>query len=302
MKFNRFINSAVKIIKYTAIYYLSVKMIVFAIAKILRLQFTIPYVDSYTPLAELSGHQHMWSFFGRSYSYNLFIAISELLIGILIVSKKTRLVALLLCFTVCLNVAILSFGFNIYFAQWHAVMDLLITMAFLSHYVPDLYKFFIQNEGKIYQTNKNKTATIKLWLPYIIIITLTSVYFIFWYNYTSPQTSNKIAGAYEVKSIKINDSTIYFKKGKVGIKPMLFLEQYNAAVFSIEDSIYYGSYYQNNDTLRIAIKNPAIKSMEFMNGIIKNDSIIAGKTRNNESDFQLFYKRISSKHNYLNGL
>src|SRR5699024_9129071 len=98
------------------IYYLSATMICFAISKFLYMQFRVLHWESYVPLVEVSKLQHMWSFFGRSYNYNLFIGIAEFLIGVLIVFKRTRLIALLLLFGLSLNILILNIEFDIYFA------------------------------------------------------------------------------------------------------------------------------------------------------------------------------------------
>jgi len=102
------------VFKYLLIYYLSAKMICFAIPKLLHMQFRVMHYESYLPLAEISKYQHMWSFFGRSYNYNIFISLAEFLIGAIVVFKRTRLIALLISLGVCANLIILNIEFDIF--------------------------------------------------------------------------------------------------------------------------------------------------------------------------------------------
>ncbi len=53
------------------------------------------------------------SFFGRSYAYNIFIGLTELAVGVLVVFKRTRLIALLISLGVCLNIFIINFEFDL---------------------------------------------------------------------------------------------------------------------------------------------------------------------------------------------
>ena len=147
--------------KYLFIYYLSAKMIVFAIPKLLFTQFRILHWESYVPLVELSKYQHMWSFFGRSYNYNLFIGSIEILIGALIVFKRTRLIALLVALGIFTNILILNIEFDIYFAIAHIFADWLIVILLLSNYYGDLYKFFVTLGGKFNHSIKLRKIGLK---------------------------------------------------------------------------------------------------------------------------------------------
>lgn len=168
-----------RILKYLAIYYLSTKMICFAIPKILFMQFRVLHWQSFVPLIEVSKQQHMWSFFGRSYNYNLFIGITEFLVGILIVFDRTRLIALIMALGLCVNILILNIEFDIYYAISHASMDLALTLLLLFGYRKDLYKFFVKLGGKFDDSivvSKGKLARI---FPYTFIIVLSFSYLIF---------------------------------------------------------------------------------------------------------------------------
>jgi len=131
------LRNVLNVLKYLLIYYLSAKMICFAIPKLLHMQFRVLHYESYLPLAEISKYQHMWSFFGRSYNYNIFIGLAEFLIGALVVFKRTRLIALLISLGVCANIIILNIEFEIFFALEHVLVDFAITLILLSLHLHD---------------------------------------------------------------------------------------------------------------------------------------------------------------------
>jgi len=198
------------------------KMIRFAIPKFLFMQFRGFHYKSFIPLAEISKTQHMWSFFGRSYNYNLFIGSAELLIGILIVFKRTRLIALLLSIGVCSNIIILNIEFDIDSAIQHASLDFIITVLLLIDYRKDLYVFFIEFGGKL----KNEvTATRNSFfkkLPYVYIIIFPVGYFIFAYKVRST-INEELVGSYWIKNFEVGKNYFALEKGKLGSSPMIFL-------------------------------------------------------------------------------
>jgi hypothetical protein len=71
------LKKIIRIAKYLAIFYLSIGMIALAIPKLLEMQFRVDHYQAFIPLAELPKSTHMWSFFGRSYVYNLFIGLTD---------------------------------------------------------------------------------------------------------------------------------------------------------------------------------------------------------------------------------
>lgn len=282
------------------IYYLSATMICFAIPKFLYMQFRVLHWASYVPLVEVSKLQHMWSFFGRSYNYNLFIGIAEFLIGVLIVFKRTRLIALLLLFGLSLNILILNIEFDIYFAINHISFDFVITLFLLAEYRCDLYKFFITQGGKFNDSIQIEKIKYTKFIPYVFVIVLSISYFIFALNIRS-SVNEEVVGAYKLKSIMVNDSVIYPDKGKIGKDPMLFLEYNNQIVLSIADSVYFGRYILTKDSIDIRMYETTDFNLKSLVGIIKNNNSIVGKT-GDKRDMQLFYERVSGKEDYLNDL
>ena len=275
-------------------------MICFAIPKLLFMQFRILHYESFLPLAEISKYQHMWSFFGRSYNYNLFIGSIELLIGVLIVFKRTRLIALLLSLGVCLNILILNLEFEIFFAVPHIILDFVLTVLLLIEYRKDIYQFFILNGGKFKQTLQQKNKGILQKLPFLYIIILPIAYGIYAYNLKST-FDNDFTGSYVISNLKIDGAAIDISAGSLGTEPMLFFEYNRQTVFSFNDTIYFGGYSINDKDLRIYFNPPMDSINSFKGEIAKDNSVIEGFT-NDSIPVSIEIKRLSSDKDYLNNL
>jgi hypothetical protein len=296
----------INVIKFLAITYLSMKMICFAIPKFLFMQFRGYHYKSFIPLAEISTTQHMWSFFGRSYHYNLFIGSAEFLIGILIVFKRTRLIALLLSIGVCSNILILNIEFDIDFAIQHASLDFIITVLLLFDYRKDLYVFFIAFGGKL---KSEVTATRNSFfkkLPYVYIILFPIGYFIFAYKVRST-INEELIGSYKIKNFQMGEHHFALGKGKLGSSPMIFFEHNDIVVLSVNDSIYLGRYLAKNDSINlyfnpsIEIKSSKVIQIKSIKADFKGNSLLKGKI-NDSTSIDMKVERLSVKEDYLNNL
>lgn len=295
------LKKILELLKYLGIYYLSAKMICFAIPKILFMQFRMFHWQSYVPLVETSKYHHMWSFFGRSYNYNLFIGLTEFLIGGLILFERTRLMALLLALGLCINILILNIEFDIYFAISHITVDLVITIILLSGYRNDLYKFFIKLGGKMDGTIIRPKSKFTKLFPYAFLIILSVSYFIFSFYIKSKYiVDENVIGSYKIKKIKVNDSVVELNKGNLGKNPMMFIEHNNQFVLSIEDTLYMGRYILDTEDIKIYLDNPTKFGMTSLIGSLEIDTI-RGKI-DKERSIEMFYERIDGSKNYLNDL
>ncbi len=296
---NKFFRKLLNIFKYLAIYYLSAKMICFAIPKFLHMQFRILHYESFKPLAELSKYEHMWSFFGRSYNYNLFIGLTEFLIGILIVFRRTRLIALLISLGVCINILILNIEFEIYFAIQHITLDLALTLLLLTGYRKDLYQFFIQFGGRFkknFHTPRKRFVRI---LPFLYIILLPVGYFIFAYKMRAG-VSEELVGSYKIEGIRLGNNGLELEKGSLGSSPMMFLEYNNQAVLSMNDSIYFGAYSAENGKIQMYFNPPADHRISSIKGNLKDD-LLKG-SMNDSIPVEMKIKRLPAQKDYLNEL
>jgi len=294
-------TNTLTVLKYLAIYYLSAKMICFAIPKILFMQFRIPNYSTYITLAEMSKYQHMWSFFGRSYNYNLFIGGMEFLIGALVLFKRTRLIALLISLGVCLNILILNIEFEILFATQHILLDLGITLILLIEYRKDILKFFITLGGKMEGVAKSSEYKFFRLFPYVFLAIVSIGYFIFSLYIKEVYIGDpNIIGAYKIEKIQINDSTLTPSPGRYGKHPMLFLENSNQFVLSVEDTLYVGAYTIEDKKINFGLESYTKFGLKSFIGDFENN-ILKGKD-DEDKPLEIFVERIPEEENYLNGL
>ncbi|MDR5589916.1 hypothetical protein [Christiangramia sp. SM2212] len=289
-----------QVLKYLAIYYLSIKMIAFAIPKLLHMQFRILHHEAFMPLAEISKYQHMWSFFGRSYNYNLFIGLMEILIGILVVFKRTRLIALLISLGVCINILILNIEFDIDFAIQHISLDLGLSLLLLLEYRKDLYQFFIRLGGKLNSASSPKGSKFSKILPFIYILVFPIVYFLYAQNLKN-DVNDEVVGSYRIYNLKIENEKKLLDKGKLGSVPMIFFEYNGQSVLSVNDSLYKGSYFVRNDSLRMFFKTEGNTKNNLFKGKIISSEHIQGKL-NDSLTVEMKIQRLSEEKDYLNGL
>ncbi|MBZ9778598.1 hypothetical protein LB452_06650 [Psychroflexus sp. CAK8W] len=287
--------------KYLAIILLSIDMIVLAIPKLLQMQFRMPHYRAFVPLAELPKPELMMSFFGRSYAYNIFIGLTELAIGILIIFKRTRLIGLLISLGVCLNIFIINIEFDLMFeVVRHITMTLSLTLLLLIEYRKDLYRFFIELGGKLNgEVIKAKSGVWqKLRIGYVILFPIT--YFIFSFVVISMFDYNLI-GSYEIKSTEIKNETIAFKKGRLGSTPMLFFEKNDRVKLSVNDSLHHGSYKIDGEHLLMNFWSTTNHPFEYIDAQIEDYTFITG-TLNDSIPLQMGIERLPVEKDYLNGM
>lgn len=296
-----FPEKVIRILKTLLIYWISMKYIIFGIPKLLHMQFKVAHYKAYTPLAELSKYDHMWSFFGRSYNYNLFIGLIEIMIGVLIVFKRTRLIALLILFGVSLNILILNVEFEIKFAIYHVAFDFVSCILLLLPYLSELKKFFIVNGGRINFTEFRNVTKFQKVFPIVFLMILCFGYFIF-SVFIKNKYISELEGTYIIEKIEINGIEKGFNKGKIGSKPMFFIENAHTIVLSLNDTVIFGSTVKKNGIWNGKFIIPLSK--DTVRAIITDTQIIgelinSTNEKNNDS-INIYIQRMKEKDNYLN--
>jgi hypothetical protein len=155
----------IQILKYLGIYFVSFVLIMFATTKFCDTQFEIKNVIKFTELRDLSPMAHAWSFFGRSYAYQLFLGIAELAAGILILFNRTRLIGLLLAFGIYVNIVIINFEFEVKDAILHSSIEFVIVILLLIPYAKDLKAFFWNMGGRFSQQTITSSKLKTFFIP-----------------------------------------------------------------------------------------------------------------------------------------
>lgn len=286
-------TSSLKIIKaaqFIGAYFISFVLVAFAISKFFNAQFQIYNYSGYVPLKDISPFTHAWSFFGRSYNYNLFLGIAEFIAGTFILFRRTRLAGLLIALTIFINVLIIDIEFNVANAIGHVTIEILIVLLLLIPYLKDLKTFFWDREGKLNRQAESSKKLFSVYIPLIFLILVTAGFA--WETSTALQSQDKLIGEYQLKQLIINADTVKLEGGKYTRTPMIFFEFGNTTILSFNDSTYWGSYYIKEDTIEV-IMDKEIYNFKNMEGRLhQNKGMISGLTSEKE-EIQIIFSPVS---------
>lgn len=281
-----------QILKYLGLYFVSFVLLSFAISKFFNAQFQIWNYAGYTPLKDLSLFWHAWSFFGRSYTYNLFIGIAEISSAILLLFHRTRLVGLLLATGIYVNIIIVDIEFEVSNAILHSIIEFVIVLILLIPYLKDLKKFFWDMGGRFLNQIYFDNKFLNLILPISFIVIASATVTILLNNAISSQ--DKIIGAYKISELIVNGDTTKIGPGKFTKDPMLFFEFSNGCILTLNDSTYYGNYLTNGDSLTIRL-NKTFNNIKSIKGTLTRDEKLINGTTDNGETIDMKIARIKRK-------
>jgi hypothetical protein len=93
---------------------LSLTIIGYGAVKVIPSQFPAPSLDRLLePFGESSPMGLLWTFMGASFSYNVFAGFSEMLGGLLLMTRRTTMLGALVCIGVMTNVVLLNFSYDV---------------------------------------------------------------------------------------------------------------------------------------------------------------------------------------------
>jgi hypothetical protein len=95
-------------------YYLGVIMMLYGFAKVIKTQFPFPHMDRLlSTYGDSSPMGLLWTFMGYSTAYNVFTGLAEIIGGLLLLFRKTRMLGCLITIGVMSNVAMLNFTYDV---------------------------------------------------------------------------------------------------------------------------------------------------------------------------------------------
>lgn len=280
----------IQTLKYLGLYYVSYTLIVFAVAKFTGHQFRVKNYSEYTPLTEVGNWQLAWAYFSRSFNYNLFLGIIELIAGSLILFQRTRLAGLLLAFGMYINIVLIDFEFGVTGAIEHATIEFIIVLILLFPYLKDLKKYLWDMGGKFVCNETNKNKMFSIYLPVVFIISISIFAYLF--NSTRFFPINKIIGAYKISGFSVNAEKLELGQGKYTKEPMLFFETINGFVLSVNDSSYFGNYEIKADSIFVSFHQD-FRNIKNLKATIDNDERIIKGLTNNRQLFEINIQKIS---------
>ncbi|MFT5858053.1 MAG: hypothetical protein ACI865_000137 [Flavobacteriaceae bacterium] len=144
----------------TSVYVLAFFLLKYGFDKLFHIQFYPPEPNTlFTPVGALTKDILFWSTMGSSGSYNTFMGVIEILPGLLLLWKRTRLIGALIALGVLVNVFALNIGFDIT-VKLLSLYLVLLALYVLSPWYKMLLNVFVQN-GNGTGTTYNSEITIR---------------------------------------------------------------------------------------------------------------------------------------------
>ena len=155
-------------------YFLATMILSYAFAKILGTQFTTQPSTYDQPVGSLNGFNLTWYYYGYSFSYGVFIAISQIASSLLLFFRKTTRVGVVLFLSFMVNILLVDYAYDIQGAKVMAtIMTLMALFIFLSEY-PLFIKYFLTEPPLFQETERpnwiNKISKVKwVYIPLVFI-------------------------------------------------------------------------------------------------------------------------------------
>ena len=226
------------VIRLVAAYYLGWILLKYGLDKLFKCQFYLPEPNIlYSRVGDLDKDILFWSSMGSSYSYNIFMGLSEIIPGILLFFGKTRKLGSLLALGVLLNVVAINFSFDISVKLFSSFL-LLITVYLIAPFATNLWRFLTNKEITLQNSNElsNRPTRQIQWIQFAIIsIIVTESMF----TYVKNQNINddKIErplfhGAYEVEQFIQGKDTLI---GDKNVLKNLFFHRDSYLIFQFKN-------------------------------------------------------------------
>lgn len=165
-------------------YFVATMILLYGFAKILGTQFSSPLMTYDTPVGELSGMELTWFYFGYSYPYTLFIALSQIAASMLLFFRKTVRLGIILFLCIMTNIVVIDITYGVDVDAF--IMALLLTamgvFIFVSEFKQFVHYFFTQ--PSLYTTATmpnwvNKLHKIKyMYIPLVCIGLFSMLYYV----------------------------------------------------------------------------------------------------------------------------
>jgi hypothetical protein len=207
-------------------YYLALNMLKYGFAKVLPTQFPMP-PDAWLnqTFGESSPMRLLWTFMGHSRTYTIFSGIFEVVGGLLLLFRQTKLVGALLVAGVMLQVVMLNFSYDVP-VKLFSLHLLAMSLVIMAPDVPRLVNFFFRNKAVAPQPMENYFTERKLNIATHAVKALATIAIVFypfqvalqqykemktyWRGAGMATNSEKVSlfGKYDVELFVLNNDTL----------------------------------------------------------------------------------------------
>lgn len=134
-------------------YFLATMILGYAFAKILGTQFTSQPSTYDQPIGSLSGFNLTWYYYGYSFWYGVFIAISQITSSLLLFFRKTTRIGVVLFLSYMINILLVDFAYDIEGAKGMAATMTIMALFILISEYPLFIKYFL-TEPPLFQDSE----------------------------------------------------------------------------------------------------------------------------------------------------
>ena len=194
-------------------YFSATMLLIYGFAKIIGTQFTTSLSTYDTPIGALSGMDLVWFYYGYSYPYAVFIALSQITAAFLLFFRKTVRLGAILFLCIMVNIIAVDVAFDVDFDAF--IMAVILTcmglFIVLSEF-PLLVKYLI-TEPNLYQKSDmpnwiNKIHTLKfIYIPVVFI----GFFALLSYANASESGKNEFYGVWQLQKGNTNLNKLYFE-------------------------------------------------------------------------------------------
>ncbi len=182
-------------------YFIALDLCMFGFQKIFHLQFAIPLGVLDNPFSSLSGEEMVWAFFGHFYAFTVIIAMTQITGSLMLLFRKTRLLAVIVLLPILLNILLLDWFYDLGLIVNIYITILTVAAVYLLLIEYDrLVKFFFTDRSALPQLSFRSLLWKNAIRFSVIIIPLLLMSL-----YKFPKYDAEIYGKYEVKKLVINN-------------------------------------------------------------------------------------------------
>lgn len=289
-------------------YYLAFTMFTYGFAKVFYLQF--PELSLFQLTQEFGDASPMgllWKFMGYSEPYSVFTGLVEVLAGVFLLFRKTKMLGVCLVFATMIQVFMLNMTFDVP-VKLYSFHLILITLILLSSHLGRLWDFFITTkQPEPYQTKPyfNKKSS-NLWLAFVkysliffVLLTTITDDIARQEKYGKHSKTNVLYGIYEVDIFVRNNDTIEVSRRNPKIWDRLIIDKRDAvvekmdrgrvgmqmALDSVHSKLALKAYLDENDNYDLSFK--LIENRLILSGKSNSDTVTIELNRKNREDYFL---------------
>jgi hypothetical protein len=160
-----------------SIFILAFFLLKYGVDKLVMNQFHYPEPNIlHTEFGNLDQDILYWSMMGKSYSHNIFLGVSEILAGILLLIPKLRKLAGIISFGILVNVLMVNFSFGIevkLLCLFLLLLNLIVIFNYKSSFLSFLIGIESKESGEVKTLNTNNKLSLKFLLIFLLSLEIT---------------------------------------------------------------------------------------------------------------------------------